>query len=321
MKRRDFLRTAALSVAAERMFAAESGASAKSRSTNPAVLPRRPYGREGEPLSIIGMGGILLSGVEQDRANRLVAEFVERGGNYFDVAPSYGDCELKLGPALAPYRKRVFLACKTTQRTRAGAEAELNRSLQRLRTDHFDLYQLHGLADMKKDVDVAFGKDGAMEVLLQARRSGKVRHLGFSAHSIETALAALDRYDFDSVLFPINFACDISSRFSEKVIEAARRRNVTLLALKAMARQLWPADADRAKYSKCWYQPLIDPREAELGLRYALSRPVTAAVPPGEESLFRLALDVAMRFRPVTDEETARLKALAATLRPIFPRA
>ena len=107
----------------------------------------------------------MVSGVEQDHANRIVAEAVEKGVNYFDVAPSYGDAEIKLGPALEPYRKDVFLACKTTQRTKEGAAAELKESLKRLRTDHLDLYQLHALSDVQKDVDAAFGpgrRDGGL---------------------------------------------------------------------------------------------------------------------------------------------------------------
>ena len=255
----------------------------------------------------------------QDRANRLVAEAVERGVNYFDVAPTYGDAEVKLGPALEPYRKNVFLACKTTERNRDGAAAELKRSLERLRTDHLDLYQVHGITDVAKDVDTIFAPGGAMEVFLEAKKSGQVRHLGFSAHSAEAALAAMDRYDFDSVLFPVNFACWLNGNFGPAILERARAKGVARLALKGLARQRWPEkDPQKAKYSACWYQPLSDPHEAELGLRFTLSQPVTAAIPPGEESLFRLALDIASKFRPITEPELAELKTLAAGLNPIF---
>ncbi|MBM3335872.1 aldo/keto reductase [Candidatus Sumerlaeota bacterium] len=285
-------------------------------------MPRRPYGKTDVKLSVIGMGGIVVSKVEQQRVDRIVAEAVERGVNYFDVAPSYGDAESRLGPALQPYRKRVFLACKTRERRREGAEAELKRSLERLRTDHFDLYQLHGLNSVKEDVDVAFSKGGAMEVLLEAKRSGQVRFLGFSAHSVEAALAALDRYEFDSVLFPINFACWMKNNFGPQVIERAKSQGSAVLALKAMARQRWPKDdPQRKKYSKCYYQPVTDPREADLAVRFCLSQPVTAAIPPGDESLFRMALDIASRFKPITAEERNELDGMAKTLETIFPRA
>ena len=112
-------------------------------SKNPARLPQRQYGQTGVKLSIIGFGGIVVDGAEQQHANRLVAEAFEKGVNYFDVSPTYGDAELELGPALKPYRKNVFLACKTGQRRREGASEELNESLKRLHTDYLDLYQLH----------------------------------------------------------------------------------------------------------------------------------------------------------------------------------
>ncbi len=327
MKRRDFLKATAFSAAGAageslRLTEAHATTGQTAPFSNPAVLPRRRYGRTEIQLSVIGLGGMLLAGMEQQRADRVVAEAVERGLNYFDVAPTYGDSELKLGPALAPYRNRVFLACKTTERRREGAADELKRSLERLKTDHLDLYQLHGLTDVRKDVDAAFSKGGAMKVFIEAKRGGRVRHLGFSAHSVEAALAAMERYEFDSILYPVNFASDYAKSFSRQVIETARKKSLAVLALKAMARQVWPEhDPRRAVYSKCWYEPLTDPREAELGVRYTLSQPVTAVVPPGEEPLFRLAMDVAMRFQPIRPSEAEELKTLTASLKPIFPKA
>lgn len=289
--------------------------------TNPPRLPRRAYGRNGVELSVIGLGGIVLMGSEQDHANRVVAEAVERGVNYFDVAPTYGngEAELRMGPALEPWRSSAFLACKTTERKAGPARAELLRSLERLRTDYFDLYQLHGIADVAKDVDVAFGAGGAMEVLIEARREGRVRHLGFSAHSVAAALAAMDRYDFDSILFPVSFVTCYRGDFGPRVLAAAKEKGIAVLALKAMARQKWPdGHPQRQTYRKCWYEPLREPREAALGLRFALGQGATAALPPGEEALFRLALDVAVNLAPITPAEERQLQEMAATLDPIF---
>ncbi len=325
MERRDFLKVgtiAAGSMAAGRLLPVGGTANAAECDCNNASkLPRRAYGDTGERLSIIGFGGIVVSGVEQEHANRVVAEAVEKGVNYFDVAPSYGDAEIKLGPALEPYRKDAFLACKTTQRTKEGAAAELTESLKRLRTDHLDLYQLHAIADVQKDVDAAFRSGGAMEVFLEAKKQGRIRYLGFSAHSEEAALAAMDRYDFDSILFPVNFATFYKGNFGPRVLEAAKSKGVARLALKAMARQQWPKDAPlRRQYPKCWYQPLTDRNEAKLGLYFTLSQSVTAAIPPGEESLFRLALDLAMGFRPVSQKEKETLQQLAQSLDCVFER-
>ena len=293
----------------------QNGSGSQSRH---AQLPRREYGRTGLRLSIIGVGGLVVGGVEQDHADRVVAKAVERGVNYFDVAPTYGDAEVKLGPALEPYRKDIFLACKTTQRGREGATAELKNSLARLRTDYLDLYQLHALNEIGKDVDAAFGKGGAMEVFMEAKKSGQVRHLGLSAHSVEAALAAMDRYDFDSVLFPINFACVYKGRFGPQVIEKARAKGMAVLAIKALARGKWPENDPLRERYRTWYRPITDRREADLALRFTLSQPVTAAVTPCDESLFRLAVDLATNFRPITAQEEDVLRTLAHAVDPIF---
>lgn len=284
-----------------------------------ANLSQRAYGKKGVMLSIVGLGGVVVMNTEQDHANRIVAQAVARGVNYFDVAPSYGNAEERLGPALEPYRKNCFLACKTGQREAGKAREELDRSLARLRTDYLDLYQLHAITDVTKDVDVAFGKGGVMEVLSAAKKAGQVRHVGFSAHSVEAALAAMERYDFDSILLPINFATFYQGHFGPTVLAKAREKGLSVLALKALARQKWPPDApERPQYAKCWYQPLTEPKEQELALRFTLSQPITAAVPPGEEALFWRAVEIAANFQPVTEEDTRQLKVMAAQLDPIF---
>ncbi len=284
-----------------------------------AALPRRPFGNTGIQLSIIGMGGIVVTGAEQSHANHIVAEFVERGVNYFDVAPQYGDAQEKLGPALEPYRKNVFLACKTAERTASGAADDLKRSLEILRTDYFDLYQLHGVTDVSNDIDRAFAKGGAMETLIEAKKSGRVRHLGFSAHSVEAAFAAMDRFAFDSILFPVNFSTYHAGNFGPQIMDRAVRDGLACLALKALARQKWPADhPEKKQYSKCWYQPLTDRHEAGLALRFTLGQPVTSLLPPGEESLFRLALDLAANPAPLTSQELKELEILASGTNPIF---
>ena len=276
----------------------------------------RPLGNTGERLSLIGFGGIVVMNTPQPEADALVAEAVGRGVNYFDVAPSYGDAEERLGPALQPYRDRVFLACKTGKRDGAGARAEQEQSQRRLRTDHQDLYQLHGVITLE-DVQTILGPGGALETFLAARERGEVRYLGFSAHSQEAALALLDAHPFTSVLFPFNFGAWHQGHFGPQVMARAQEKGAARLALKAMARTVVSQGAPRP-YAKCWYEPLSDAETAGLALRWTLSQPVTAALPSGEAPLFRMALDAAERFTPVTPEEEAHLRALAAGLQPIF---
>jgi aryl-alcohol dehydrogenase-like predicted oxidoreductase len=282
------------------------------------TIPTRTY-KNGIELSVIGFGGILVMNESTEEAARRVAEAIERGVNYFDVAPQYGNAEVMLGPALQPYRKNCFLACKTEHRDAEGARADLKRSFERLRTDHFDLYQLHHITDVKEDVDRVFARGGAWEVIEQAKKEGRIRHVGFSAHSVEGAYAAMDRYDFDSILFPVNFATFYKGNFGPQVLERAKQKGVRVLALKALAKQKWQdGNPLRSQYPKCWYEPLAEPKEADLGLRFALSQDVTAAIPPGEMKMFRLALDIVSDYKPIAEPERQQLKKMADALDPIF---
>jgi aryl-alcohol dehydrogenase-like predicted oxidoreductase len=295
-------------------------------STNSSRLPRRRFGETETKLSILGMGAIVVVTKDQPHANRLVAEAVEKGVNYFDVAPMYGraegcegDGEIKLGPALKPYRKEIFLACKTTFRDRVNAEFEFNRSLERLQTDYFDLYQLHGIAEVERDVDGAFAKGGVMEMILEKQKSGQIRYIGFSAHSTEAAVEAFKRFEFDSALFAINFASWMKGGYGPEIVEAAQSRGAACLALKAMARQKWPDGDPRQGKFRTWYEPIFDPELMAMALRWTLRQQVTSALPPGEESLFRTALDIAMERNTLLPGEEESLRQLAKTLNPLFP--
>jgi len=280
-------------------------------------LPRRPLGLTGEELSLIGLGGLVLADETQETADGLVREAIDHGINYFDVAPSYGNAEDRMGPALKPFRKDVFLACKTLKRDKAGAAEELHQSLKKLQTDHFDLYQLHALSETS-DVEQALGPNGALETFAQARKEGKVRFVGFSAHSAEAALLAMKRFDFDTVLFPVNFVCFLKGNFGPQVVALAKEKNMGILALKALARQPWPGETQRKDWPKCWYQPILDPEEGVFSFRFTLSQPVTAAVPPGDKRLFKKALELAHGFESLGSEDEARLRQLAANLSPLF---
>ncbi len=281
------------------------------------VLSKRPY-RDDIELSILGFGGVAVIGLEQKEANRIVAEAIERGVNYFDVAPSYGngEAEEKLGLALEPYRDEVFLACKTLCRDAEGAEKELEQSLKRLHTDRLDLYQFHSVKTLE-DVEQIFAPHGAAELFQKAREEGRVRFLGFSAHTVEAALAMLGRFQFDSVLFPINFVCYAQGDFGPQVIERAKEKGMSRLAIKALAYTTWPEGAER-DYPKCWYRPASNRELARQALRFTLSEDITAAVGPADERLFRLALELAEDFKPLSPEEREQLLVSTEGLEPIF---
>jgi aryl-alcohol dehydrogenase-like predicted oxidoreductase len=280
-------------------------------------IPKRLY-RDNVSLSILGLGGMLLVGMEQRSVDSIVSESVDRGINYFDVAPFYGDgeAEQKMGIALAPYRDRIFLACKTLERSAEEAREELERSLRRLHTDHFDLYQFHAVSDMD-EVEEIFAPGGAMEAFAQARKGGKIRYIGFSAHSVEAALVMLECYKFDSLLFPVNYICYARGNFGPQVMQKARKLNVARLALKAMAHGPW-RKSDKREYPNCWYRPIEDRELARQALRFTLSEGITAAIPPGDERLFRMALDLAPDLSPLSAREREELLANTRGLRPLF---
>ncbi len=314
MERRDFLLKSSV---ASMLACFPASLAGLERVTEAGKLERRPLGRTGERLSILGFGGIVVMNATAQEASSRVAEAVDHGVNYFDVAPSYGNAEEMLGPALEPYRKRVFLACKTTERSRGGSQRELENSLRTMRTDHFDLYQLHAVTT-KDDVEKVFAPGGALETFVAAKQAGKVRFLGFSAHSVEAALALIGRYDFDTMLFPMNFGTWHAGNFGPQVLAAAQAKRMGILALKAMARGPWPKDAKRDQYPKCWYEPLSAPDDAMMGLRFTLSHPVTAAIPPGDETLFKQALALATRFTPLSEAEARAIKEKALARAPLF---
>ena len=279
-------------------------------------MQQRILGKTGRSLSIVGFGGIVVMNEEPEVAARLVADAVARGVNYFDVAPSYGNAEERLGPALAPYRDGVFLTCKTTCRDRAGVEEQLHASLRTLQTDHVDLYQLHGVMRME-EVEQILGPGGAMEAFLAAREAGLIQHIGFSAHNEEAALALLERFPFDTILFPLNWVCWHQGHFGPRVLAKASELGTGILALKTLAKRPWQ-DGEERIWPKCWYRPIDDPEEALQAARFTLSLPVTACVCPGHAELFRLLCAAAEQFTPLTPEEAAIVAARSEGLTPLF---
>jgi predicted aldo/keto reductase-like oxidoreductase len=306
MKRREFV-------------AATAGSALAGADSKP--LPKRPY-KDGVELSIIGFGGIVVCGMEPKDAARWVAASVDRGVNYFDVAPSYfnGEAEIKLGAALEPYRKGAFLAEKTGKRDAAGAQAELDQSLKRLKTDHFDLYQFHAVGSME-DAEKILAPGGAAETFVKAKKDGKARFLGFSAHHPGAALKLMDALPLDSVLFPVNFAAWEAGGFGPQILEKAKSKGMARLALKALALGQWPKGMKREErnYPKCWYEPVSDRELAALALRFTLTKEITAAVPPGDERIYDLALQLAGQpLKPLTEGERQTLIARARQVEPVF---
>jgi predicted aldo/keto reductase-like oxidoreductase len=314
MKRRDFLRNS-FGVAASATILGCSNQSSLTKSGS--SFPKRKY-KDNIDLSIIGFGGIVVVGMEQKTANNVVANSFDRGINYYDVAPTYGDgeAEEKLGKAIQPYRDKIFLACKTRSRDAKGAQEQLETSLQRIGVDHFDLYQFHAVREVD-EVNQILGPAGAMETFKKAQEKGIIRYIGFSAHSVEAALALLEGYSFDSILFPFNFVCWEQGNFGPQVLAKAKEKGTARLALKAMALEQRPRGEER-QYKKCWYRPVKDKVLMEQALRFSLSLDITAAVPPGENYFYQQALDIATDFKPLPEADQKILLAGTKGNQPLF---
>jgi predicted aldo/keto reductase-like oxidoreductase len=276
----------------------------------------RNYGNTDQQLSIIAFAGIVVKDETTEASARYVSWAIDQGINYFDVAPGYGNAQNMLGPALCQYRNDVFLACKTKYRTGSEARTDLENSLKLLGTDHFDLYQMHAMTT-KEDLEVATGPGGALEVITKARDEGLIKHVGFSVHSAELAVELMSRFEFDSVLFPVNFTTWFEAGFGPQIMNEAEKNGIARLALKGAAHHNLKQGDDRPR-PKCWYAPIEDRDLMKLALRWTLSKPITAAIPPGDPELWQMAVEVAHDFSPITADEEAILRKEAKNRMPLF---
>lgn len=315
MKRRTFLKAvggSAVSSQAVMSAAAEKEAVAEG-------IPQRGLGKSGKKVSVVCFPGLALVHYEQEECTEGLHKAFDQGITHFDVAPAYGKgvCETRMGIGLQGIpRDKYFLSCKTKLRDAKGAREELERSLELLKTDHFDLYQLHCLFE-PEEVKQAFGPGGAMETIFKAREEGKVGLIGFSAHTTRGALAAMDEYRFDTVMFPINFVELFTIGFGDAVLKRAAEQEVPVLAIKAMSRGLWPEGVERNR--KWWYQSVETEKEVSMAIRYALSQStVKTIVPPSWLDLVDKAVVAARDCTPITDEEVEELRKIAADCQSVF---
>lgn len=318
MKRRVFLKTV-------------SGAAGAAALTGPhllgkeaerlAALPRRKLGRTAEKLSVVGFPGLALIHYPQDQCTTEVHNAFERGVNYFDVAPAYGNgqCETRLGIALQGLpRDKYFLACKTKKRDKAGAKSELDNSLKLLKTDHFDLYQLHHLV-RPAEVEQALGDDGAMEAILEAKKEGKIKYIGFSAHTTKAALQAMKAFRFDTVMFPINFVEYYTRGFGKAVLDLAAEQEAAVLAIKPLSWGTWPKDTKKTR--EWWYRSVEEVADIQLAMRFALSHSqVVAGIPPSFLDLLDRTIKACDRIEALDEAAETRLKDMAQNRESIFLR-
>jgi len=327
MKRREFLKVTGVAAGACALSQTSIFSTEYTNSAAPedevAGMPRRVLGRTGATISVIGFPGLALVHDEysQDRCTRALHEAFERGINYFDIAPAYGNgkCETRMGIGLQGIdRSKIFLACKTKKRDKEGSRQELETSLKLLKTDYFDLYQMHHIRSVE-EVQQALGPGGAIETLLEAQKEGKVKHLGFSAHTTKGALEIMKGFQFDTVMFPINFVELYNRGFGKEVLDLANEQGTAALSIKPMNYGGWPEGAERKR--NWWYQSVETKTDVDLAWRFALSRKgVVAGIPPSFLDLVDKAVDAARDYRPATEAELEQLRRMAAGRLSIFER-
>jgi len=283
-------------------------------------MERRSLGRTGQKSTIVALGGAIFMGKpEQKEADAFIKLALDRGVNHIDVAPTYGDAEIQLGKWVKEYRKSIFLACKTRNRTRKEAAEELERSLKHLQTDCFDLYQLHGL-DKPDELETALGPNGAIQAVLEAKRQGLVKHIGITSHNPVNIMKALKRFDFDTVLLPVNYVLKAHSQPEndyEPVLALAKEKGIGVIAMKAIAKGPWP---DEKRPYKTWYQPFDTQKEIDEALWFALSQDVTTATSSSDIGLATMMIDAAERFTPMSKGEQMELASKVSSFKPLFPR-
>jgi predicted aldo/keto reductase-like oxidoreductase len=279
----------------------------------------RPLGKTGHRSSVLAFGGAAFwMDTDDARAAAALDDALARGVNHVDVAPSYGEAERMLGAAIARNRDRMFLACKTRERRAPKAREELHRSLERLRTDRFDLYQCHAVSDAY-DLDRLLGPGGAIEAIVEARDAGLVRFIGITGHHCGVLRDALARFAFDTVMFPVNPIQAADPRPAtdyRPLLAATLARGTGAIGIKAIALRPWATRAEQTHTT--WYRPSDDPTDMAKRLRYALTHPIATTVLPSDTHLWPPLFDAVESFAPLPDDEIERMIADARGSTPLY---
>jgi diketogulonate reductase-like aldo/keto reductase len=288
------------------------------------MIPRNQFGRTGHASTRIIFGAYALSKATQAEADRVLYMLLECGVNHIDTAPMYGNAEKVIGPWLAKHRNDFFIATKTRRRSRQGALDDLKRSLERLRVDYIDLWQMHGLTN-PAGWEKVMGPEGALEAFIEARDKGLVQFLGVTGHGNKVPAMhkrSLERFDFDTVLLPYNYLLMQNPRYAadfNELVGLCRKRNVAVQTIKSIARRPW---GSRPKtYNTYFYEPLETQDAIDKSVHWSLGFPDSFLITAGDMQLLPKMLDAANRFekRPSDIEMNAIVDEF--DIQPIFSRA
>ena len=274
-------------------------------------MEKRRLGKTGHMSSILTLGGAAFWEVAEAEADAAMRLALEHGINHIDVAPRYGDAELRIGRWMPAYRKDFFLGCKTMARDKAGAWESIRRSLSRLQVSDFDLFQLHGVDEMET-LEIILGPDGALEAVLVARQQGLLKYIGITGHRPGVYVEAIKRFDFDTVLFPLSRVH--AAHFNDDndfrpLLDLAKRNDIGTIAIKSLSKRLWPS---KERPYSTWYEPFDNQADIDRSLAYTLSQGVTTCPMASDVRLWPMLIEAAERFTPLTrTEQTAAVDEVA----------
>jgi aryl-alcohol dehydrogenase-like predicted oxidoreductase len=283
-------------------------------------IAKKEFGRTGHLSTRLLFGAAALGDVTQDEADRTMELLIENGINHIDTAASYGESELRLGPWMEKHRDDFFLATKTGERTYDKAKEEFQHSLERLRVDNVDLIQLHYLVG-EEEWKVAMGPGGALEYLQEAREQGLVKYIGVTGHDVAIAKMhqkSLDRFDFDSVLFPYNYLMiqnEIYRTGFEEVVRICKERNTAIQTIKSITRR--PYKADHRSHAT-WYEPLTDQASIDKAVHWVLGNENVFLNTAGDITILPKVLDAAQRFEDRPADEVMQAMVDEWNMEPLF---
>jgi len=284
------------------------------------LIPTLQFGRTGHESTRILFGGAAFGQVTQEEADATMELLIKSGVNHLDTAASYGDSELRIGPWMENHRDTFFLATKTGERTYQAAHDQIRLSLERLRVDHVDLIQLHNLVE-PDEWETALGEGGALQAAIQARDEGLVRFIGVTGHGTTIAKQhrrALDRFDFDSVLLPYNYAMMQNPQYAadfEELAAVCEERNVALQTIKSITRAPW---GDRPHTASTWYEPLTDQSDIDLTVHWVFGLEKAFLNTVGDIHVLPKVLDAAESFVGRPSDDNMSLLAGQREMEPLF---
>ena len=282
-------------------------------------MQKRPLGRTGHDSTVVSFGTYAVGYVDQDAADQAIQLVLDAGVNHFDIAPTYGHAMERVAPWMPELRKReIFVGAKTAVRDRDGAWRDVESIMQRMNVQDFDLFQLHSVGNMEQ-LELATARGGSLETLVEMREQGLTKWIGITGHGPEvpaTILEALERFDFDTVMFPLNPAAARDAAYREvtdRLLAEANAKNIGVQTIKMIARGGW---GDGEKQMNTWYDPHREQSDIDASLWWVLSHGVHTAPSCGEINLLPKVLDAAERFTLLSVDEQ---RSVEASQRPPLP--